>query len=243
MTTINWEKKGNNISEEQKTLALQKIQEALAGFSSTAKKEILDELSVATSAEIKTEKESKYVELQPTGFTNAPQSAKQKRQELVDEEDTEKLKWIHDNVSYNTDHTMNIIKLKKTFCEDVSWQDKIFTWEQAKELEKNNTGWYKLMTDYNNCDADKKEQTDWYKVINIFSNGNGDIVEGRELFRDMAWCNYRYWTATVYKGENWVENNDLVLTRYLFLKDLYKHWSRTYNDFRVCGLKDMNVTA
>lgn len=183
-----------------------------------------------------------YEKFKPLWFDDAPESAKAKWEEYKNTNNLQKLQWIHDNVSYNPDSTMNIIKLNKTFCEDISWQDKRFTWEQAKELEKTNAGWYKLMTDYNNCDADKKEKTDWYKVINIFSNGNGDIVEGRELFRDMAWCNDRYWTATVYKDENWVENNDLALTRYLFLKDLYKHWSYTSNDFRLCGLKDsMNV--
>jgi len=76
--------------------------------------------------------------LKPAGFEFAPESAKQKREELKNTDNVEKLQWIHDNVSYNADHTMNILKLEKTFCENISGQDKSFTFAQAQKLEKTN---------------------------------------------------------------------------------------------------------
>ena len=157
---------------------------------------------------------------------------------MKNSDSVEKLQWIHDNISYNTDSTINIIKLNKTFCEDISWQNKRFTWKQAQELEKINAWWYKLMSDYNTCDDDKKEQTDWYKLINIFSNGNWDTVEGMKLFRDMAWCNDRYWTATLYKNGNWIEDKGVGLGRRLGKYYCNRGWGYTGYSFRVCGFKD-----
>jgi hypothetical protein len=62
----------------------------------------------------------KYEALKPAGFEYAPQSAKAKWEELAKTKKVEKLQWIHDNVSYNSDYTINIFALKKTFCEDIS---------------------------------------------------------------------------------------------------------------------------
>jgi len=76
--------------------------------------------------------------LKPAGFDHAPQSAKAKWEELTQVKNVEKLQWIHDNVSYNSDHTMNILKLKKTFCEDISGQNSLFTFAEAQKLEKTN---------------------------------------------------------------------------------------------------------
>jgi len=179
-----------------------------------------------------------YEKLKPAWFEYAPESAKEKWEEYKNTDKFEKLQWMYDNISYNPDATINILKLNKTFCEDISWQNKSFTWEQAQELEKTNTGWYKLMSDYNDCDTDKKEQTDWYKLINIFSNGNGDTVEGMQLFRDMAWCNYRYWTATPYKDKNWVEVKGVARSRKLDTHNCRRGWSSANDGSLVCGLKD-----
>ncbi len=240
MAGLDWEKK--DILEEQKELALQKIQEALVGFSSTAKKDIFDELGVKTSAEIEAEKENKYFSLRPTWFDDAPQSAKQKRKELVKKEDTEKMQWMHDNVSYNGDHTMNIIKLKKTFCEEVSWTGQRCNWKEAKTLAESK--WYELPTDYNECDSQGiKKNSDWYKVINIFSDGEWDTVEGMELFRDLAGCNSRYWTATPYKNEKWKIVSGVARIRILFKDTCCSYWHYTDSYSRVCGFKDINVAA
>lgn len=239
MTTIDWENR--DIVEEQKTLALQKIQEALIGFSLTTKKEILDELGVKTSAEIEAEEEAKYDALHPTWFDDAPQSAKQKRKELVKKEDTEKMQWMHDNVSYNGDHTMNIIKLNVTFCEDISWTGQNYNWEEAKALAESK--WYTLPSDYNNKDSQKiGRPSDWYKIINLFSNGRWDAVQGMELFRDMAWCNNRYWTWTQY-----IDNDNCYggVARFRLLRKDYccRSWTETNSNCRVCGLKNMNIAA
>jgi hypothetical protein len=68
----------------------------------------------------KAEKKEQYEKLQPTGFEFAPVSAKQYRETLKNENNVQKMQYWHDNVSYNVDHTINIIKLDKTFCEDIS---------------------------------------------------------------------------------------------------------------------------
>ncbi|MFA7717962.1 MAG: hypothetical protein WC875_04570 [Candidatus Absconditabacterales bacterium] len=191
-------------------------------------------------------KKEQYESLKPAGFDDAPESVKAKWEKYKNTDNLEKLQWIHDNVSYNADHTMNIIKLKKTFCEDISGQNKRFTWEQAQELEKTNAGGYKLMSDYNGCDADKKEQTDRYKVINIFSNGNGDTVEGMVLFKDMAGCNDRYWTTTPYKDENGTEVKGVALIRRLSKDGCNRTWDDAGNSglgLRVCGFKDSMKVA
>ncbi len=182
-------------------------------------------------------KREKYEELIPAGFKNAPTSVKKKWEELKNTDDAETMKWIQDNISYNADHTMNILKLKKTFCEDISGQNKRFTFEQAQELSKQ-TG-YTLMTDYNNIDIEEeKTQTDWYQVINIFSQGNGDTPQWMVMFRDMAWCDDIYWTATPYKDKNWNELKGVVCDRTLVKSTFNSSCSNTDTHNRVCGFKD-----
>jgi hypothetical protein len=149
------------------------------------------------------------------------------------------MQYLHDNVSYNTDGTINIIDLHKTFCEDISGQNNRFNFVQAQELEKTNSWWYKLMTDYNDWDTDEdKKQTDRYKIINIFSQNKGDTTEWMALFRDMAWCNDRYWTGTLYKNEKWEEVNGLARDRILVKDSVNRGWSDTDDFSRVCGFKD-----
>lgn len=185
------------------------------------------------------DKVEKYEILKPAGFEHAPQSAKAKWEELAKTKKVEKLQWIYDNVSYNSDHTMNILALKKTFCEDISWQNDTFTFAQAQKLEKTNTWWYKLMTDYNDADSDQeKKQSDWYKLINLFSWNNWDTYAWMEFFRDMAWCNNRYWTATPYKDEKWKIVKGVVRYRKLDKYYCNGYWSITDNNNRVCGFKD-----
>jgi len=182
-------------------------------------------------------KKEQFEKLRPIGFDDAPDSAKEKWEEYIDTDNLEQLQWMHDNVSWNADHTMNIIKLKKTFCEDVSWIDQKCDWEDAKALAKSK--WYTLPTDYNDSDSDEvKQNSDWYTVINIFSNGNWDTIEGMKLFRDMAWCNNRYWTATEEKNDKWEEFKDFVRSRNLYDIICYRHWMNFYFHARVCGFKD-----
>ncbi|MCX6822929.1 MAG: hypothetical protein NTX91_02935 [candidate division SR1 bacterium] len=182
-----------------------------------------------------TKKREQYEKLQPVGFKDAPTSAKEKWEEYKDTDNLEKLQWIHDNVSYNADHTMNIIKLKKTFCEDVSGIRKRCNWEDAKQLAESKG--YGLGSDYNDGDSQEtKESSDWYRVINLFNNGKGDTVEGMERFRDMAGCNDRYRTATGY-----TDNNLKGAARY---RKLYKgrcdrYWMNTDIKGRIGGFKDM----
>jgi len=183
-------------------------------------------------------KKEQYEKLQPVWFEYAPQSAIKKREELKNSDNVEKMKWLQNNVSYNADHTINIIFLKKTFCEDISWQNKSFNFAQAQELEKINAWWYSLMTDYNDCDTDdEKKNSDWYKVIHIFSNGNWDTIEGMKLFRDMTWCNNRYWTATEYKNDKWEKIKGVVRYRDLNKNYCNSYWYNTNYYNRVCGFK------
>jgi hypothetical protein len=199
----------------------------------------LEGLTTKVSVEIKIEEEAQYKTLQPKWFDYAPLSMKQKRKELKNTDNVEKLQWIHDNVSYNADSTINILKLNKTFCEDISWQNKHFKFKQAQELERNNIWWYKLMTDYHPTDSDQEKiQTDWYKVINVFSDGQWDTVEGMQFFRDMSWCNGRYWTATTYKNDKWKKLKSVARFRTLYKHGCGAGWDGTDYDYRVCGLKD-----
>jgi len=245
---INWEKL-NHWFDKPKfswpiillTLTKKQVQEALSELPPKDREEILAEYQNKqnnTWAE-KVEKGEQYEQLKPAGFEHAPQSAKQKWKELADSKNVEKLQWIHENVSYNADHTMNILKLKKTFCEDISGQNEYFTFAQAQKLGKTNAWWYKLMTDYNDTDSDqKKMQTDRYKVINIFSWDNGDTYEWMCMFRDMAGCNSRYWTATPYKDEKWKIVKGVVRSRLLYKIYCSRDWYHTNYCYRVCGFKD-----
>ena len=83
-------------------------------------KELVDVLSEQDISRIQklqlTKKREQYEKLNPTGFEYAPKSAQEKWKALENSDNIEKLQWIYDNVSYNADHTMNIIKLNKTFC-------------------------------------------------------------------------------------------------------------------------------
>ncbi len=184
-------------------------------------------------------KREQYEKLKPTWFNNAPDSAKKKRETLKTEDKVGLMQYLYYNVSYNLDGTMNIINLHKTFCEDISYKRKKFNFAQAQELAKTNFGWYKLMTDYNDCDIDEdKKQTDRYKVINIFSQNKWDTAEWMELFRDMAWCNNRYWTGTPHKNEKWKEVKGIARSRFLDEYYIRGYWNDTNSNNRVCGFKD-----
>jgi hypothetical protein len=149
------------------------------------------------------------------------------------------LQWIQNNVSYNFDWTMNILKLHKTFCEDLSWTEQKCNWEEAKQLAESK--WYALPSDYNDCDSDEvKQGSDWYKVINIFSNGHWDTREGIECFRDIAWCNSRYWTTTPYKDEKWKSVSGVARSRSLSKASCSRCWNYARYSGRVCGFKDMD---
>lgn len=216
-------------NENQITITRESLVDALADFDD----DILAEVKKRKHAK----EMEKYNKLQPAGFEYAPESAKAKWEELKNTNNVDKLQWILDNVSYNADHTMNIIKLNKTFCEDVSWIGQRCSWEDAKQLAISK--WYKLPTDHNDTDADEiKHDSDWYKMINIFSNGNWETVEGMELFRDMAWCNDRYWTATEHKNDKWEGLESVARYREVNTHLVFSYWSDINNTFRVCGLKD-----
>jgi len=210
--------------------------------------DVLSEQDISRIQKLKlAKKKEQYEKLEPVGFEYAPESARQKRQELSNSDNVEKLQWIHDNVSYNFDRTMNIITLKKTFCGDISWQNKTFNFAQAQELEKINA-WlgYKLITDYNDTDTEQeKKQSDWYNLINVFSDGNWDTTEWMAMFRDMAWCKHQYWTATFYKDENWKEEKNVVRSRELYETSCSRStmdiitWSNyANNSLAACWLKD-----
>ncbi len=198
-----------------------------------------DSFLVKVQEKILAKKQEQYEALKPAGFEHAPQSAKKKRQELIYSNDVEKMKWCYDNVSYNADGTMNIIKLKKTFCEDISGKNQLFNVAQSQNIEKTNVWWYRLMTDYNDWDLDEvKKKSDWYQVINIFSHGNWDIVDAMIFFKEMAWCNNRYWTATRYKNELWEGTPESIRVRMLDANYICRSNYSTLNSRRVCGLKD-----
>lgn len=217
----------------------QDIIDILCKLPSKEREEILLKFQNENTESEWTDKIEEYETLKPAGFEYAPKSAQGKWKEWANTKNLEKMKWSQNNVSYNADGTINILSLKKTFCEDISWQDESFTFAQAQELEKTNAWWYKLMTDYNDTDSDQeKKQTDRYKLINLFSWNNWDTVEGMRLFRDMAWCNNRYWTATPYKDEKWKIVNGVARYRELYGSHCLRSWHYTGNDGRVCGFKD-----
>jgi len=216
--------------EELKTKTPEERAEIFAQFQQNDKKKL------PQKKETHTEKESKYTALEPLWFEFAPDSVKRKREEIKTTDNIEELQWIHDNVSYNIDGTMNIIKLKKIFNKDISWIDKKCNWKEAKQLAVSK--WYTLPTDYNDDDSDEvKHNSDWYTVINVFSDGKWDTVEGMELFRDLAWCNNRYWTATEYKNDKWEKLEGVARRRRLNESYCYRYWGYTYGSTRVCGFK------
>ncbi|EKD44245.1 MAG: hypothetical protein ACD_71C00199G0001 [uncultured bacterium (gcode 4)] len=202
--------------------------------------DVLSEQDISRIQKLKlAKKREQYEKLQPAGFEHAPESAKQKREELKNTDNVEKMKWCQDNISYNADHTINIIAIKKTFCEDISGQNNTFTFAQAQELEKTNVWWYRLMTDYNETDTEQeKKQTDWYKVVNLFGENTWDTTGWMAMFRDMSWCNNRYWTATPYKDEKWKLVSGVVRTRLLNEDYCDRNWDNAYYNNRVCGFKD-----
>lgn len=222
-------------------LSKQDIIEILYKLPSKDREEIFSKFQNENTGNESVDGKEQYKKLQPIWFEHAPKSAKQRWKELVDSNNVEKLQWICDNVSYNADHTLNILKLKKTFCKDVSSQYQSFTFSQAQKLEKTNAWWYKLMTDYNETDTEQeKMQTDWYKLINLFSWNNGDTYEWIEFFRDMTWCDNRYWTATKHKNYKWEEVKDVVLLRKLHKSKCKcsRYWGNANTNNRVCGFKD-----
>lgn len=182
-----------------------------------------------------------YNKLKPIWFDYAPTSAKEKWEEYKNNDNVEMLQWIYDNISYNSDHTMNIIALKKIFCEDISWNKQTMNFNDAKKLATSK--WYKLMTDYNDTDAEEiKKQNDWYKVINLFSWSKWDTREWMKLFRDMTWCNHWYWADAPYKDWKWRLIWGFARHRGLCKnKDYYcdRSWKNTESHDCVCGFKDM----
>lgn len=183
-----------------------------------------------------------YKKMEPVWFEYAGELAKKYWEKLKNEDNVKQIQYLSKNVSYNIDGTMNILALKKTFCEDISRQNKKFNFIQAQALNEVNHWWYKLMTDYNNTDTeDEKKQSDWFQVINIFSWGNGDTNAWMAVFKNMAWCNSQYWTITPYKDESWEEIKDIVRYRNLDEDHTQKRWGSLYFNDRVCGLKNMVI--
>lgn len=181
-------------------------------------------------------KKEQYKQLQPIWFRYAPKSAQKKRKELETADDLEKIEWLKSIISYNRDHTINILPVHKTFCKDISRKGQEYNWIDAKELAESE--WYELGSDYNDSDSpDVKKSSDWYTVVNVFSNGNWDTVEGRGWFRDMTWCHDRYWTATKYKNEKWEESGDLVCNRILNKFNCMRHYKYINLKNLVCGFK------
>lgn len=200
--------------------------------------DVLSEQDIFRIQELKlAKKREQYEKLKPVGFEYAPESAKKKREELKNEDNIKKMELLKSIVSYNLDKTINILPTHKTFCEDISWNKETMNFNDAKKLAISK--WYNLMTDYNDTDAEEiKKQSDWYKVINLFSWNKWDIVEGMELFRDMAWCNYWYWTDTPYKDEKWEGLEGVVRNRFLSKDTCYRTWGNPNSYRRVCGFKD-----
>jgi len=217
----------------------QDIIDILSKFPSKDREEIFSKFQNENTGSEWADKVEEYEKLQPVGFEFAPESAKEKREELKNTDNVEKMKWCQDNISYNADHTMNIISLKKTFCEDISWNKESMNFNDAENLATNK--WYKLMTDYNDADADAEEikkQSDWYKVINLFSWNKWDTTKWMGFFRDMAWCNDSYWTATKYKNKHWEELEGVVNYRKLSKYGCRRGCYGTNTNNRICGFKD-----
>ncbi len=234
MTGLDWEKK--DILKEQKTLALQKIQEALVDFSSTAKKDIFDELVVKTSAEIEAEKEQKYVALRPVGLTHAPQDTQDYRKNLEDRA----IQWDNDALkemeffqwkfAYNTDATVNLIELNETFCADLTGSGWRKNWAEAKIVAESKG--YDLLTDYNDSDSERKKiQTDWYRLKQYFGK-----YANTWAITSMLGCAGRYWTGTK-------ASENVVYARYFTKNSNNKAGIDDYYNLRVCGFKKMNIDA
>lgn len=181
-------------------------------------------------------KKEQYRQLQPIWFKYAPKSAQKKRKELENAEDLEKMEWLKSIISYNSDKTINILPVNKTFCKDISRKGQRYNWLKAEELAESE--WYELGSDYNDSDSlNVKESSDWYTVINVFSKGNWDTVEGRDWFRDMTWCHDRYWTSTKHKNEKWKESADLVCNRIFNKFNCIRYYKSINLKNLVCGFK------
>lgn len=196
----------------------------------------------------------KYEWLKPVWFEYAPESARQYREALEQANDLKQMEHLKNKlwISYNVDWTMNILLLNKTFCEDISWQNKRFNFVQAKKIEKNNVEWYKLMTDYNDNDTEEEiKQSDRYKFMNAFNyhwKNKWDTPQSWSIFRQLTWCNDRYLTNTFCKDEHWIIMPNVIRLRTLHESSHNRIWSNlSFNDvswknlfcnIRVCGIKD-----
>ena len=198
---------------------------------------------------LQTKKREQYDRFKPIWFDDAPESAIKKREELKNTDNVEKMEWCRNNISYNADHTMNILSLKKTFCENISWQQKRFTFAEAQELEKSNIWWYEIIDDYrddHNGDyptrvdtEDDKKKTGWYKIVDVFSWNNWDTEDGMRFFRDMSWCDDEYRTLTQCKDKEWNNYGNLVYTRTLSERYCKRSFTTIPSWACVCGWKNM----
>lgn len=150
-----------------------------------------------------------YDSLKPAGSEYAPW-LKEKWREITQTSDIKVLQWLNDNISYNSDGTINIISLNITICKDISgkWV-KINKWDLRRSIMKRNIEWkeeylvweYKLMTSPDNTFSKKENQnTDWYQVLNALSWGQWDTIESKKLFKNISWFDNKYWTATYHQG-------------------------------------------
>jgi len=198
----------------------------------------------------KTLSEWLYESLKPAGFDYAPW-LKHKWEELTQTNDIKELQWIHDNISYNSDGTINIIKLNITICKDISSKgEKISKWDLRRSIMKRGEDWkeiylvweYKIMTAHDNThSAEENKNSDWYQVLNIFSWGHWDTEKSRKLFKDISWFNDIYRTATYHYGDDSQYFRGQVYWDFrekipsLTFDNSYYHTLKSY----MCGIKKL----
>lgn len=179
-------------------------------------------------------KREKYDEqFMPDGFEYAPEVAKKYWQKLKKKDDTDKMKILKNELSYNSDGTVNLIKINEVFCSKVL-DNPVSTIDVASEVAE--AKWYKLLNF-------REKNNDWEKIQNVF----GYPLKLKDILK-MLWCDtgFKYWTSELMKWGFSDDHWDRVCLFYLNIESvpysLHKFTPKASEKelAYVCGLKKMS---
>lgn len=230
------------IEKEQAKYILTKGQQEIF----LTKKEIVNALADLSDSDVlfedvqlrKVEKEKKKEQceqLKPIGFDHAPEKAKKYRRELEENviygnwDAIDEMKQWKEIIVYNEDKTIRLPTIDETLCTDLAWWESM-NWNDAMELAKSQ--WYHLLSEWTDYDSEaNKQSTEGYKLENIFWKCALEYMLGLDRGR--------YWTSTICKYRNWVEDENVAYYR---STDTKNQLSRgLYNkraSYLVCGFKN-----
>jgi hypothetical protein len=141
------------------------------------------------------------------------------------------MKFLNKNFSYNVDGTLNLLSIKKTLCNDLTWKKEPVRHCDAIKLTYKG---YKLMTDSIEGDVYEKE-SDWYQVLNALAE---TCKWWMSLLNIMAWLdNKTYWTATR-KSKNEFYTRDFNQNQMEQRSSSIGNWPGD-GCYYACGIKDM----